>query len=100
MNTKKQRAIALLICAVVLAVTLFSAFSAVKEANHQCVGEKCPICACIHTAEQALKQLGHSSVTCSVSAPSLTMLCLAISACALPMVLCTTLIGQKVRQNN
>ena len=29
-----------------------------KEENHNCTGEDCPVCACIHQAEQNLKNLG------------------------------------------
>lgn len=33
-------------------------FYIAKEENHNCTGEDCPVCACIHQAEQNLKNLG------------------------------------------
>lgn len=58
MYTKKQRSLALLICGVIFFITLFSISFIGHELNHNCTGEDCPVCACVHNAEQSLRQLG------------------------------------------
>lgn len=42
---------------VFLIVLPCSAFFILHEANHDCTGDSCPICACIHLAEQTSRQL-------------------------------------------
>ena len=44
MMTKKKRIISLVVAAAVLFVMLYSALYIAAEANHDCVGENCPIC--------------------------------------------------------
>lgn len=99
MYTKKQRTLASLICAVFIIVTSFSLFFIVKEADHDCRGENCPICACIHQAEETLKQLGTGTVGVSAFLPFVETFVLAL-ACTFLLVPCTSLISQKVRLNN
>ena len=54
---KRQKKAAILICMAFLFVMLTSFFYIAKEENHNCTGEDCPVCACIHQAEQNLKKL-------------------------------------------
>ena len=44
MMTKRKRIISLVVAAAVLFVMLYSALYIAAEANHDCVGENCPIC--------------------------------------------------------
>lgn len=55
---KRQKKAVILICMAFLFVMLASFFYIAKEENHNCTGEDCPVCACIHQAEQNLKNLG------------------------------------------
>lgn len=55
---KRQKKAAILICMAFLFVMLTSFFYIAKEENHNCTGEDCPVCACIHQVEQNLKNLG------------------------------------------
>lgn len=55
---KRQKKAAILICMAFLFVMLTSFFYIAKEENHNCTGEDCPVCACIHQAGQNLKNLG------------------------------------------
>ena len=99
MYTKKHRTLAFLACAAFLIVTLFSVLFTVREADHDCIGEGCQICASIRNAEHTLKQLGMGSVGTASWAPAVALLILTVSY-AFQAVLRETLISQKVRLNN
>ena len=45
MNTKKKRVFSMAVCILFIFVTFASLFYIVKEENHYCTGEDCPICA-------------------------------------------------------
>ena len=99
MDKKAQRILAGFTCAAFVIVAFFSLLFIAKEAHHDCTGEDCPVCACIHRAEQTLKQIGTgSSETAGAFAPQFPLvvafLCLPLFA---PVV---SLISQKVRMNN
>ncbi len=53
---------ALILSLLLSAVVLFSAFYIVAEAQHECSGEDCPICVCIHQCERTLRQIGQGIV--------------------------------------
>lgn len=44
---------------ILLAVVLFSAFFMTYEKEHDCTGEHCPVCACIHQCEKILRSFQH-----------------------------------------
>ena len=54
MAANKRRLSAAFICAALIAITLFSALFIVKESRHDCTGQDCPVCVCLHQAEQTL----------------------------------------------
>ena len=99
MHTKKQKILASIICMAFVAAALFSMLFIIKEADHDCTGDNCPICACIHQAEQTLKQLGTGNAADELpSAGSFSDITLLF-----PVVLflpCVSLISQKVRLND
>lgn len=99
MYTKKQKTLAFMICTVFIVVTFFSIFFIMKEADHDCTGENCPVCACIHQVEDTLQQLGTGRVEAEDFLPAIEMFTLAL-ACAFLFVPCTSLISQKVRLND
>ena len=43
---------------ILLAAVLFSAFFLALEADHDCAGDDCPICACILLCEKTLRVVG------------------------------------------
>ena len=96
---KRQKKAAILICMAFLFVMLASFFYIAKEENHNCTGEDCPVCACIHRAEQTLKQIGTgSSETAGAFAPQFPLV---VAFLCLPLfVPVASLISQKVRMNN
>lgn len=99
MFTKKNRTVAFLICVVFFVVTFFSVLFVVAEADHDCIGEDCPVCACIHHAEQTLNQLGMGIGSATGWMPVVVTL-LSFIPCVLRPVAHQTPIGQKVRLNN
>ena len=98
-RTQKQKKLGLIICISFLFVSIFSLFYIAREEIHDCSGEDCPICACIHQAEQNLKNLGTGVVISS----SLDLF-FQTDSIRIPFVLvfvpCTTLVAQKVRLND
>ncbi|WP_099468713.1 hypothetical protein [Konateibacter massiliensis] len=96
MHTKKQSSLAFLICAAFIIVTLFSTFFIVKEANHNCSGEDCPICACVHQTEQTLKQLGTGTIETAALIPGILSF-IPVLFCMFLFIPCTSLVSQKVR---
>lgn len=99
MNRKKKRHIAAILCIVLLFVTFASLFYIAKEENHQCTGDDCPVCACVHQAEQNLKNLGTGFIAefCAI----FVVLSGSTTVCAYAEELFfTSLVSQKVRLNN
>ncbi len=86
MDKKAQRILAGFTCAAFVIVAFFSLIVIAKEAHHDCTGEDCPVCACIHQAEQTLKQIGTgSSETAGAFAPQFPLV---VAFLCLPFV-CT-----------
>lgn len=99
MCPRKQKTLASLICAVFIAVAFFSILFIAEEADHDCTGENCPICACIHHAEETLKQLGTGTVGGSAVQPAVAMLAVTL-ICTFLLVPYASLISQKIRLND
>ena len=96
MYTRKQRMCAFLICTIFIMATLFSTLFIVREADHDCTGKECPVCACIHQAEQTLKQLVTGKTEPAAWIPALMPFALAIP-CVFLFIPCVTLQNWKVR---
>ncbi len=82
-----------------LVMVLFSAFYIAAESDHECCGEDCPICACIHQCENTLHGIGDGTAVRSAAATPVILVLLA-AAFAIPAVSQDTLISGKVRLNN
>lgn len=95
----RSRVIAGVIGAMLLIIVLFSAFYMVAEAEHECSGEDCAICACIRHCENTLRGIGDGFAAASaVFAPAVLILIAAVFAFAAASR--DTLISRKVRLNN
>ncbi len=82
-----------------LFIVLFSSFYIAAEADHDCCGEDCPICACIHQCENTLRGIGdRAAVRFAVVAP--VILILFAAAFVIAAVSQDTLVSRKVRLNN
>ncbi|MDO4344909.1 MAG: hypothetical protein Q4C50_08920 [Eubacteriales bacterium] len=99
MKTKKQRVPVLIMCLIFAAAVFLSMLFIVKEADHDCAGENCPVCACIHQAERTLKQLGTGKVESVPLMEKLPSVIMAIFLAVL-MLPCVSLISRKVRLND
>ncbi len=82
-----------------LVIVLFSAFYIVAEAEHDCCGDDCQICACIKLCENTLHAVGDvTAALLSFIVPVIFGLFIAnILATAVPK---ETLVSRKVRLNN
>ncbi len=96
MNRKKS---AVFICIIFLFVTFASLFYIAGEENHDCTGEDCPVCACVHQAEQTLRNIGTGKIVTPFVG---TFIAESGILLALPVLyLCfTSLVNQKVRLND
>lgn len=84
---------------VMLIIVLFSAFFIAAEADHDCTGEDCPICACIAQCENTLHQIGDgAAVQAAVIVPVFFMLILAFLFA--DYFTQETPVSRKVRLNN
>ena len=99
MNTKKKRMLSVAICILFLVVTFASLFYIIKEENHNCTGEDCPICAQIHEAEQTLRNLDTGTFPHAAVNPALILFAW-VAAGPVFLVSCTSLVSQKVRLND
>lgn len=100
MYTKKQRSIAFIACAAFFLVMLCSILFLVKEANHDCTGADCPICAQIAEAENTLKKLGNGDPFVSIASVTAAVYFLLAFIGGIIAVHYTTPVTQKVRMNN
>ena len=97
---KKQRIAAIIACFILMAVTFLSLFYIEKELNHDCTGEDCAVCICIHQAEAVLKNIGNG-VSLSIHAINIMLftVCLGISVCFI-LVFKTSIIRKRVQIND
>ena len=80
--TKKKRIISVVVAVAVFFVMLYSALYIAAEANHDCVGENCPICYQISVCENTLKNLSFAVCAVAFAAAFTYTLCRSITACA------------------
>ena len=99
MDRKKQRIISFAVCILFIFVTFASLVYLVKEENHSCTGEDCPVCACMHQAEQTLKRLGTGTIV-TITANLVRMITVCLITGLILIVSCVSLVSQKVRLND
>ncbi|MGN0571418.1 MAG: hypothetical protein ACI4K9_04480 [Candidatus Fimenecus sp.] len=93
---KKKRIAAILLAVTVLFVMLYSALFIAVEANHDCVGENCPICYQINVCQNVLKNLSLAVCATAFAAAFTHILCGSISICT-DSVQSYTLVSLKVK---
>lgn len=99
MNPKRRKIISFAACAIFLFVAVAALFYVAKEENHHCTGKECDICACVHQAEQTLKNLGAGTAALVCLNP-VVMLFVGMLAGFVLCVLYTSLVSRKVRMDN
>ena len=97
--SKQKRIAAGIIGILMIIVMLFSAFYISTETGHDCIGEDCPICACVQQCENVLHKIGGGlAFIISVIAP---IICVVICAFLFVSdIQKQTLISRKIRMNN
>ena len=98
-TTKRKRVAAGVTALVMLAVMLLAAFCVAAEANHDCAGEDCAVCACLHRCENALRQLGEAFAVLLAVLLSVSFLLFSAGFFALRTAP-ETPVAEKVRLNN
>ena len=96
MAANKRRLSAAFICAALIAITLFSALFIVKESRHDCTGQDCPVCVCLH---QTLRQISAGPAE-AAGEFAIYFVLVTLSAYLSLSVPVVSLISQKVRMNN
>lgn len=99
MNNSKRRYISMLTGILFLFITFASLFFIAKEETHECTGQDCPICACIHQAEHILNHLG-SDMSAVVFMAIIPVFSTLLLFKLFFVVLDRSLVGKKVRLNN
>ncbi len=82
-----------------LVIVLFSSFYVAAEADHDCCGEDCPICAGIRQCENTLRRIG-DGVAIQSAAVAPVILILFAAAFVNAVVSQDTPVSRKVRLNN
>ncbi len=97
--SKHKRITAGILVMFIFFTMLFSAFCIAAEADHDCTGEDCPICACIQQCENTLHQIGDGiALQAAVIIPVIFIfLCISLFTLGLPR---ETPVSGKVRLNN
>lgn len=78
---KRNRIAALLFAVTILVIMLYSAFFVAVEADHDCVGEGCPICYQVDACQNTLKSLSLAVCVTAVAVAFTYTLCRCISLC-------------------
>lgn len=103
---KRNRIAALLLAVTILVIMLYSAFFVAAEADHDCVGEGCPICYQVDACQNTLKSLSLAVCVTAVA------VCVTAVAVAFTYILCRcislctdyaqrdTLVSLKVKLSN
>ena len=90
---------AIFLILVVLLFLFVSTYFIAYEADHECTGEDCPVCALIQMSENSLRQLG-SGAPAATAASSLFVLILVMQICTSDSITLSTPVSRKTRLNN
>ncbi len=98
-KSKMNRTLAGIMAFMILLVMLFSALFIISHTEHDCTGEDCPVCACLHQCENILYGAGDGSqLTASGIIPLAHIIgFILVSYC---IVISDTPVSAKVRMNN
>ena len=95
----KNRVLAILLAAMVLFVMLSSACYIAIEANHDCVGEDCPICCQISVCEHTLRSAGQA-VLVVILAAFIGIFAISLPVFSKKLAYHTSLVSLKVKLSN
>ncbi len=98
-GSKARRVAAGIMGAMILAALLFSAFYIACEADHECCGDGCLVCACLRQCENTLRGIG-SGAEGRLSAACHILPALFIAVLSAAAVFPETPVSRKARLNN
>lgn len=90
---------ALVFLVLFIAIFLTAHITVVKNANHKCIGDGCPICRLIHNAENLIRQIGKAILSISVLRAVLFTIAAGMIMGGLCCAVSSTPINIKVRLN-
>ncbi len=90
---------AIFLILVILLFLFISTYFIAYEADHECTGEDCPVCALIQMSENSLRQLG-SGAPSAAAVSSLFILILVMQICTSDSITLPTPVSEKIRLNN
>ena len=97
--SRNRRVIAIIVLTALLAVLLFSSCYIIEEADHDCTGASCHICAVMQQCENILRQIGAGRIAVAAIVFGVVFLCRMV--CFVSAAACAeTPITRKVRLNN
>ena len=96
---KLKKIIAYIIIFMMLSFLLFSSIFIIKNADHDCIGDDCPVCHFIHVCENILKNLDTGKTAQSFSLFNI-LFCFNLLTFVFYSILKTTPIMEKVRLDN
>ena len=95
---KARRILAGVLGLALLLALVLCALCIAAEADHDCTGEDCPVCALVHQCENLLRQFGAAAAATALIAAA-ALLC--VSAASYACTVCrVTPVSRKVRLNN
>ncbi len=100
--SRKQRGFAALLCAALIFITLASALFLISNADHDCTGAACAVCANLKEAEDNLKNLGTGTGDAEITVflAGAVFALIAVLGIEQDYVPVSTLVEQRVRLNN
>ncbi len=82
-----------------LLVLLFSSFFIAAHADHDCTGEDCPICLCIHECENIIRGMGNGTTFLAVAGVTVSAVLILMSSGVFSYTWDTP-VSRKVRLDN
>ena len=98
-KTETRKSISCVLALFLALMMLASLFYIAKETGHDCTGEACPVCVCIHQAEQNIRNLG-TGVTAAIMVSMIVFSVLRFTADRSFLISSSTPVSEKVRMNN
>ena len=98
-GSKAKRIAAGVMGLTLLLVLLLAALFLIAEADHDCAGEDCPICAVMCSCAQALRRFGAAARSLSAAAAPAVCFLFAAALCA-PLLALETPVSRRSRLNN
>ena len=84
---------------IMIFISVASLFYIFSETKHECSGENCPVCACIHQAQQALRNLSSGAAAGQLMTAVFISL-FAAFAVHFFVISCDSPVKRRVRLNN